>query len=250
VSNASDPVATAARPLAGRVAVVTGASRGIGLAIAERLARAGARLAICSRAADAAGQQRLANAAERIGHLAPPGAPVLWMPCDVSRFGDVRHLHAAVERELGTPDVLVNNAGSVVRARLDETSEEEWNAVVGDNLGGTFNVTRVFLPQMRQRRGGRIINIASISGRQGTAGLVAYCAAKHGVVGFTRALAEETREVGIQVNAVCPGSVETEMLAGSGFAARMRPDDVAGVVLYLASEAPAALTGACIDVFG
>jgi NAD(P)-dependent dehydrogenase (short-subunit alcohol dehydrogenase family) len=236
--------------LAGRVAVVTGASRGIGLAVAERLAAAGARVAICSRAADAAGQARLAAAAERIGHAAAPGAPVLWLACDVARFADARHLHAAVERELGTPDILVNNAGVVVRARLDETSEHDWERVLGANLDGTFNVTRVFLPGMRARASGRIINVASISGRQGTAGLTAYCAAKHGVVGFTRALAEETREVGIQVNAVCPGSVDTDMLVGSGFAARMQPGDVAGVVHYLAAEAPAALTGACIDVFG
>ena len=137
-----------------------------------------------------------------------------------------------------------------MRKPLDETSEDEWDAVVGANLKGTFTVTRVFLPQMRARRSGRIINIASISGRQGTARLTAYCAAKHGVVGLTRALAEETREVGIQVNAICPGSVDTEMLAGSGFPALMTPDDVAGVALWLAAAAPPALTGACIDVFG
>jgi 3-oxoacyl-[acyl-carrier protein] reductase len=117
-------------------------------------------------------------------------------------------------------------------------------------LKGTFAVTRVFLPQMRARRSGRIINIASISGRQGTARLTAYCAAKHGVVGLTRALAEETRDVGIQVNAICPGSVDTEMLAGSGFPPLMSTEDVAGVALWLAAAAPAALTGACIDVFG
>ena len=117
------------------------------------------------------------------------------------------------------PDIIVNNAGIVVRARLDETSEDEWDDVVDANLKGTFNVTRVFLPQMRARGSGRIINIASISGRQGTPRLAAYCAAKHGVVGLTRALAEETREAGIQVNAICPGSVDTDMLAGSGFPA-------------------------------
>jgi NAD(P)-dependent dehydrogenase (short-subunit alcohol dehydrogenase family) len=239
-----------ALPLDGRVAVVTGASRGIGLAIAEGLAAAGARIAICSRAADPTGETRLARAAERIEHAAPHGVPVLWMRCDVAQFADARHLHATVDKELGVPDIVVNNAGTVVRARLDETSEEEWDAVIAANLKSTFNVTRVFLPQMRARKSGRIINIASISGRQGTARLGAYCAAKHGVVGLTRALAEETREVGIQVNAVCPGSVDTDMLAGSGFAARMTPADVAGVALYLAAEAPAALTGACIDVFG
>jgi 3-oxoacyl-[acyl-carrier protein] reductase len=237
-------------PLDGKVAVVTGASRGIGLAIATRFAAAGARIAICSRAADPAAEKRLADAVETIEHAAPAGTPIVWLRCDVARFDDARHLHAAVAKELGVPDVLVNNAGIVVRARLDETSEAEWDAVVDANLKGTFNVTRVFLPEMRERKRGRIINIASISGRQGTARLTAYCAAKHGVIGLTRALAEETREVGIQVNAICPGSVDTDMLAGSGFPALMPPADVADVALWLAGDAPAALTGACIDVFG
>lgn len=236
--------------LAGKVAVVTGASRGIGLAIAKRFAAAGARVAVCSRAADPAGERRLAAAVEQLERAAPAGTPIVWLRCDVARFADARHLHAAVDKELGVPDVIVNNAGVVVRARLDETSEDEWDAVVDANLKGTFNVTRVFLPQMRARRSGRIINVASISGRQGTARLSAYCAAKHGVVGLTRALAEEAREVGIQVNAICPGSVDTDMLAGSGFPALMGPDDVAAVALWLAAAAPPALTGACLDVFG
>lgn len=236
--------------LAGKVAVVTGASRGIGLAIAESFAAAGARVAICSRAGDAAGEKRLADAAERVRRAAPDGVAMVWLRCDVAQMADARRLHATVDKELGVPDLVVNNAGVVVRARLDETSEAEWDRVVDANLKGTFNVTRVFLPQMRDRRRGRILNIASISGRQGTARLTAYCAAKHGVVGLTRALAEETRDVGIQVNAICPGSVDTDMLAGSGFAAHMSSAEVANVALYLAGFAPAALTGACIDVFG
>ncbi len=235
--------------LAGKVAVVTGASQGIGLAIATRFAAAGARVAVCARAADAAAAARLAAAVDAIERAAP-GSTVVSLGADVARFADARHLHATVDKALGVPDLLVNNAGVVVRARLDETSEAEWRDVLGANLDGTFNVTRVFLPQMRARGSGRIINIASISGRQGTARLTAYCAAKHGVVGLTRALAEETRDVGIQVNAICPGSVDTEMLAGSGFPPLMSADDVAGVALWLASEAPAALTGSCIDVFG
>ncbi len=230
--------------LDGKVALVTGASRGIGLAIAEKFAQAGARVAICSR-----DRERLAAAAARVSEAAR-GREVVWVPCDVAQFEDVRRLHAAVDKELGVPDVIVNNAGTVVRARLDEMSEADWDHVVGANLKGTFNVTRAFLPQLRARGSGRVVNVASISGRQGTARLTAYCAAKHGVVGFTRALAEEVRDVHLQVNAICPGSVDTEMLAGSGFPPLMSAGDVAGVALWLASEAPDQLTGACIDVFG
>jgi 3-oxoacyl-[acyl-carrier protein] reductase len=230
--------------LDGQVALVTGASRGIGLAVARRFAEAGAKIAICGRH-----ETTLAAASAEIV-AAREGAEVLWVRCDVADFADARRLHAAVDARFGVPDILVNNAGVVARERLDEMSEATWDHVLDANLKGTFNVTRVFLPQMRTRGSGRIINVASISGRLGTPRLTAYCAAKHGVVGLTRALAEETRDVHIQVNAICPGSVDTEMLKGSGFAPQMGAGDIAGVALWLAGEAPAALTGACVDVFG
>lgn len=215
--------------LRGQIAVVTGASRGIGRAIAALLTDAGARVAGCAR-------------------RATPGI----LACDVGRPDDVARFADQVLREFGPPDVVVNNAGVTARARLEETSIESWDEVVDANLKGTFLVTRAFLPAMRARRRGRIVNIASISGRQGTARLTAYCAAKHGVVGLTRALAEEVREDGIAVNAVCPGSVDTEMLRVGmpGVAADMSPEDVASVVIYLAAYAPPALTGSCVDVFG
>jgi 3-oxoacyl-[acyl-carrier protein] reductase len=217
--------------LAGKTAVVTGASRGIGRAVAAALAVAGARVAGCARNPDA-------------------GSDVFR--CDVGRADDVARFADDVLGRLGPPDVLVNNAGVVARVRLDEMAVETWDAVVDSNLKGTFLVTRAFLGAMRARRGGRIINIASISGRQGTARLSAYCAAKHGVVGLTRSLAAELRDDGISVNAVCPGSVDTAMLRAGmpGAKPDMSPEDVAGVVLYLAAEAPVALTGSCVDVFG
>jgi NAD(P)-dependent dehydrogenase (short-subunit alcohol dehydrogenase family) len=220
---------TGAFSLAGRIAVVTGASRGIGRAIAAAFSDAGAVVAGCALHAG-------------------PGVDV----CDVRNAADVARFAEDVQRRLGVPDILVNNAGTVTRARLDELSVEAWDDVVDANLKGTFLVTRAFLPAMRARRTGRIINVASISGRQGTAELTAYCAAKHGVVGLTRALAEELRGDGILANAVCPGSVDTDMLrvGRPGAIADMSPEDVAGVVLYLAAQAPSSLTGSCVDVFG
>ena len=223
--------------LAGRTAVVTGASRGIGRAIALALAGAGATVAGCARNVTGAGGD---------------ADPVALLPCDVRRPEDVTRFADEVTRRFGSPDVVVNNAGVVARARLDELALDSWDAVVDSNLKGTFLVTRAFLPAMRARRAGRIVNVASISGRQGTAQLTAYCAAKHGVVGLTRALAAELRGDGIAVNAVCPGSVDTDMLRQGmpGAKADMSPEDVAGVVLYLAASAPLALTGSCVDVFG
>ncbi len=130
--------------------------------------------------------------------------------------------------------------------------ESDWDDVVDSNLKGTFLISRAFLPEMRARRRGSLINVASISGRLGTSGLTAYCAAKHGVVGLTRALAEEVRPDGLSVNAICPGSVDTEMLRVGmpGAQPRMSPEDIARVALFLAADAPAALTGSCVDVFG
>lgn len=215
--------------LAGASAVVTGATRGIGLAIANALRAEGAHVVGCAL------------------HPAPD-----VLVCDVRRAEDVAQFALAVRERIGIPDILVNNAGTVVRAPLVSLSEEAWDEVVDGNLKGTFLMTRAFVGDMQARGSGRIVNVASISGRQGTAGLAAYCAAKHGVVGFTRALAEELRSHRIAVNAVCPGSVDTDMLRVGmpGATPMMSPDDVAGVVLYLATVAPLALTGSCVDVFG
>jgi 3-oxoacyl-[acyl-carrier protein] reductase len=224
--------------LAGRVAVVTGTSRGIGKAIATALALEGARVAGCA----------------LNGPAAPAPAPGGFVvACDVRRADQVEAFREHVLARLGAPDILVNNAGIVVRAALVDLTEQAWNDVLGANLNGTFLVTRAFLPSMISKGpGGRIINISSIAGRQGTPMLTAYCAAKHGVVGLTRALGEELRPQGIVVNAICPGSVDTDMLkiGMPGGTARMTPDDVARAALFLAADAPLALTGSCIDVFG
>jgi 3-oxoacyl-[acyl-carrier protein] reductase len=224
--------------LAGKGVVVTGASRGIGRAIARAFASAGAKLAICS-----VDDARLRDAEREL-------APVVAERCDVSNGSDVTRFIAAIQSKLGTPDVIVHNAGVVDRVRLDEMSEASWDRTFDVNVKSTFLLTRAFLPKMRARKSGRIIFIGSISATLGTAKLTAYCASKHAIVGLTRALAEEVRDDGIQVNAINPGSVDTDMLKGSGFDPDVTPDEIANVSLYLADAAPATMTGACIDVFG
>ena len=230
-------------PLAGRTAVITGASRGIGRAIALRLAEAGAEVALWAR--DLRALQQVADEAAALGARAQATA------CDVADPAAVLRAAERVRATLAPVTIVVNNAGTVVRKPTVALSDAEWRHVLAVNLDGTFHVTRAFLPDLT-RAGGRVINISSISGRQGTALLAAYCAAKHGVIGLTRALAEELRAAKVSVNAICPGSVDTVMLREGmpGASADMSPDDIARTALFLAHAAPPALTGACIDVYG
>ena len=231
------------RPLAGGTAVVTGASRGIGRAIALRLAEAGADVALWAR--DLGALQRVAD------EVAALGARALATACDVADPVAVARAAEGVRRALAPVTIVVNNAGTVLRKPTVEISDAEWRRVMAVNLDGTFHVTRAFLPDLT-RVGGRVINIASIAGREGTPLLAAYCAAKHGVIGLTRALAEELRAAKVCVNAICPGSVDTVMLREGmpGASPDMSPDDIAQTALFLAHAAPSALTGACIDVYG
>lgn len=229
--------------LRGRTAVVTGASRGIGRAIALRLAEAGADLALWARDADALHQ--VVNEVSALGVRAQATA------CDVADPAAVRAAAERVRQGLPPVTIVVNNAGAVLRKPTVDITDDEWRHVQAVNVDGTFYVTRAFLPELT-RASGRVINISSIAGREGTALLAAYCAAKHAVVGLTRALAEELRAAKVSVNAICPGSVDTVMLRAGmpGASPDMSPDDIARTALFLAHGAPQALTGACIDVYG
>lgn len=234
-------------PLGGVTAVVTGASRGIGRSIAHALAGAGAHVALWAR--DGAALQ---NVAAEIGSY---GGRAQAMVVDVTDSAAVNAAADHVRSAMPPVRVVVNNAGAVLRKLTMSITDAEWRRVMAVNLDGTFHVTRAFLVDL-SRGGGRVINIASRAGREGTPMLAAYCAAKHGVVGLTRALAEELRTAKVSVNAICPGSVDTAMLREGlpGATPDMSPDDIARAALFLASPppfgAPDAMTGSCLDIFG
>jgi NAD(P)-dependent dehydrogenase (short-subunit alcohol dehydrogenase family) len=230
-------------PLAGSTAVVTGASRGIGRAIAIRLAEAGAEIAIWAR--DSTAMRSVAQ------EIAAARGKARSIVVDVTDPDAVNRASELVRATMPPVRTVVNNAGAVLRKSTAAITDVEWRRILAVNLDGTFFVTRAFIPDL-ERNQGRVINIASISGREGTALLAAYCAAKHGVIGLTRALAEELRTAKVSVNAICPGSVDTAMLREGMPDARpdMSPDDIAKTALFLAHAAPSALTGACIDVYG
>jgi 3-oxoacyl-[acyl-carrier protein] reductase len=224
------------------IAVVTGAGRGIGRAIAVALAKRGCDLALLGRTIDT-----LALAAEDVVAL---GRSAVAVPCDVSNARAVEVAAARVFADLGVPDIVVANAGVVRRAAVEAMSEEAWDEVLDVNLKGTFLVTRAFLPRMRDLGRGRFVAIGSISSTLGTPRQSAYCAAKWGTVGFIKSLAEELRGTGLQAMCVMPGSVDTDMLKGSGFAPAMKPEDVAATVAFLALDAPDAMNASSVEVFG
>jgi 3-oxoacyl-[acyl-carrier protein] reductase len=227
-----------------RSAIVTGASQGIGRATALALVRHGVAVALAARRADA-----LAAVASEAREL---GGRAIAIPTDVSDEVGVATLVERSARELGPIDLLVNNAGTVERSEVVEMETGAWNRVIAVNLTSAFLCTRAVLRQMIPRGRGRVVNVSSISGTLGTPKLSAYCASKWGLLGFAKATAEELRDKGVQVFSVCPGSVRTPMLQKGlpGATPRMEPEDVASVIVYLATEAPDAMTGASLDVFG
>jgi len=223
---------------AARTAIVTGGGRGIGAAVARALTARGVAVTVFSRTR--AELDRVV--AERAAALAVAG--------DVRREEDVARLVAEHERALGPVDVLVNDAGILVRGLAEAISAAVFREVLDVNLTGAFLCARAVIPGMKARGHGRIVNVTSISGTLGTAEASAYNASKWGLVGLTRCLAEELRPHGVQCVGVSPGSVDTEMLRRTPFPPEMTPDDVARVVVFAALEAPAAITGANLEVHG
>ena len=190
-------------PLAGRGAVITGGGRGIGEAIARRLAADGAGVVISARSKDEI--EALAESLRRDGHRATAVA------CDVTDPEQIQGLLEQANRDLGQVDILVNNAGVASSAPLKAVTLEEWNRLFSVNATGTFLGTQAFLPEMVARGWGRVVNVASIAGKMGAPYISAYAASKHAVIGFTRSVALEVAAKGVTVNAVCPGYVRTEM---------------------------------------
>lgn len=242
--------------LQGRAALVTGAARGMGRAIALALAARGARLVVNDISRDSLG-----DTAAAIAELST--AP-LAVGADVTDRESVQSMFDEIAASIGAVDIVVNNAGVLRGSAFDQITEAEWDLVVGVNLKGTFLVSQFAVRQMRPRQWGRIVNLSSTAGKNiSTLGGAHYTAAKAGILGLTRHLANEVAKDGITVNAVCPGLIDTDMVRGTVDAAAIaayersfpisrlgRPDEVGALVAFLCSDDAAYITGASLDING
>ena len=223
-------VRPAEAPLAGEAAVVTGGSRGIGRAIALRLASLGANVGICGRDAHALAQAEIV--------LAAAGARAVSFAADVTRAQDVARLAQAAQNALGPVGIVVNCAGVGVFGPAHERTEQEWDTVLDTNLKGAFLVSRAFVPPMIERKKGHIMNISSLAGKNTFAGGGIYCASKWGLRGLSGCMAEDLRDHGIRVSVIFPGSTATEFshVTGPNTPRMLQPEDVAHVVAMLVTQ--------------
>lgn len=233
-----------------KTAVVTGGTRGIGLAITQQLKAAGYKVAALY-----AGNEAAAEAVRK-------DLGVLCIKADVGDFEAVGAAFAEIEKTLGPIEILVNNAGITRDAMLHKLTPGQWSEVIRADLDSVFNTSRHVIDGMRDRNFGRIINISSINGQKGQMGQTNYSAAKAGVIGFTKALAQETARKGITVNVIAPGYIDTDMVAAvpekalEGIIASIpvgrlgKAEEIAGAVLYLASDGAAFVTGSTLTING
>jgi 3-oxoacyl-[acyl-carrier protein] reductase len=239
--------------LTGRVAVVTGASRGIGRAIAARLAARGAIVVAAARGENAAGTA---------GEIAAAGGKAEAASVDVSDSATIEALVSATLARHGRIDILVNNAGITKDQLMLRMKRDDWDSVIATNLTGTFALTQAVLKPMIRQKAGRIICISSVVGQSGNAGQANYAASKAGIIGFAKAVAQEVASRNITVNVVAPGMIETDMTraitetAREEWASRIplkrlgTPDDIAAAVCFLASDEAAYITGQVLAVNG
>jgi 3-hydroxybutyrate dehydrogenase len=254
--------------LKGKTALVTGSTSGIGLATARALAQDGANIMI-----NGFGDQT-AIEKERAALEKEFGVKALYSPADMSKPAEIAELIRATEKEFGSLDVLVNNAGIQYVANVEDFPSEKWDAVIAINLSSAFHTTHAALPGMKKRKWGRIINIASAHGLVASAQKVAYVAAKHGLVGMTKVVAIETANDGITCNAICPGWVLTPLVQkqiedrakASGKSVReeeiallaekqpmhqfSKPEGIGALAVFLSSDAAATITGSAYSIDG
>lgn len=233
--------------LSGKVAIITGGSRGIGRAISLVFAREGAKVVVVGR--------KLPRCNEVVDQINQEDGEAISIQADVTSEADVARMTRQTKDKYQRIDILVNNAAvNLPYKTVTELTLDQWNWILNVNLTGPFLCSRSVIPGMIAQRSGKIINLASIGGRHGAAGRTPYRATKAAIINLTECIAAEVKEFGIDVNAICPGAVDTDMLHeitdGKIPATSMAPEDIAAVAVFLASDDSKAITGTAIDAFG